>query len=160
VGNEFGEQNPYQAPAVASFAVDPNSPTANQLLLKKFRSQIHALGGFWIIIGVLVGLAGGAITLLDVQRSPDVAIGVALIAITGAFALFWITVGVLACRKAMPAVYVGLVCSYLALLAAVVGFSICPIVIFGAAILQAHRVIRWANDLKTTGIPLTMKPLI
>jgi hypothetical protein len=58
----------------------------------------------------------------------------------------------------MWAVYVALILTYLSLLGQVLRFNVCTIAILIAVILQAHRVIGWANRMRAAGVPLTAKP--
>lgn len=153
MGSEFSEQNPYQAPSVGGVALE--SPL---LLLKKFRSQIHALGGFWIVVAVLNGVAAAFIAGLPSTGEME-GLNFVIAGVLGVFALAWAMIGILTCLKKIPAVYIGLVLSYIALVTSVVNFSICPVLLYGAAILQAHRVIGWAKELKRTGIPLNAIPV-
>jgi hypothetical protein len=134
-------------------------PGVDRKMIRKFREQIHALGALWIIIG---SLAGG-IAIIALQGSPDYAarIGseqqVVLFLIAG-MGLVWFVLGVLTCLKHMWAVYVALVLSYLSLLGQVLNLNICGGIILILVILQAHRVIGWASQMRAAGIPLTAKP--
>ena len=150
--------NPYQPPAI-----DVGPPTtgaaatpAAARLVKDFRTQIHALGGFWIFIGCLaLALAAFLGGTVDPEESPAVAMG-----ILGGLGLVWLSLGVLTCYKQLWAVYVGLVLSYLSLIGNLItlNFNICGLVLLIAAIAQAHRVIGWAKQMTQMGIPLTTKP--
>jgi len=153
-------QNPYQAPASA--APPPGEPlTANNVLqvklLKDFRSQIHALGGFWIFIGALAGAVGIFLASAAVNDLEDVE-GLVVLGLILVMSLAWIGLGICTCLKQMWAVYVGLVLSYLSLIGNIINFRICGLVILGIVIVQAHRVISWAGHLKQAGIPLTARP--
>ena len=139
---------------------EPGPPQdVDRKMIRKFREQIHALGALWIIIGSLAG----AITIIALQGSLDLAARVGgeqqvvlfLIAGTG---LVWFVLGVLTCLKQMWAVYVALVLSYLSLLGQVLNLNICGGIILILVILQAHRVIVWARQMRAAGVPLTAKP--
>jgi hypothetical protein len=150
--------NPYQAPAIDTGHVPTGaaSTAAAASLVKDFRTQIHALGGFWIFIGslalALAAFLGGTV---DPEESPAVAMG-----ILGGLGLVWLTLGVLTCYKQLWAVYVGLVLSYLSLIGNLItlNINICGLILLIAAIAQAHRVIGWAKQMTRMGIPLTTKP--
>ncbi|WP_166820647.1 zinc ribbon domain-containing protein [Thalassoroseus pseudoceratinae] len=127
---------------------------ATRTKLERFRKEIHGLGGFWIVIGSLGLLA--AIVLGNAPRNnqfdPDIL--VVLVPLT----LFWIAVGVCMCLKQMWAVYTGLVMSYLSLIGNIfLSFNICAIAILVAAVVQGHRVIKWASELKALGVPINTK---
>lgn len=150
--------NPYQAPAVdpRPMPTGAASTAAAAALVKDFRTQIHALGAFWIFIGGLaLALVAFAASLVDPGESPAL-----FMAILGGLGLVWLTLGVLTCCKQLWAVYVGLVLSYLSLIGNLVtlNFNICSLILLIAAIAQAHRVIGWAGQMTRMGIPLTTKP--
>jgi large-conductance mechanosensitive channel len=149
-------ENPYQSPSteIPSFA-QPGPPGANlklYKLLSDFRSQILALGVFWIAIG---GVVVGAAVLLFTQVEIVAPVIVGLLAGIG---LVWMALGLLACLKHLWAVYVALVLSYLSVIGNLVNFNLCGLVILGAVIVQAHRVIGWAKELQRAGIPLNTQP--
>jgi hypothetical protein len=156
----FDQNNPYQAPPSAA-PLAPISAAANlqQLkMLKDFRSQIVALGAFWIIIGGLaVGLGAFATSLLAGQNAAPQTLAV-MCGILVVMGLAWVTLGVLACLKQMWAVYVGLVLSYLSVIGNLVNLNVCGLVILVVVIIQAHRVIGWAGQLTRAGIPLNTRP--
>jgi hypothetical protein len=155
----FDSPNPYQTPASAGQSPSQLA-TANPALVKlvkDFRAQIHALGGFWIFIGLLVGAVSvfGAGAIFDEIEGEGRFV---IFAIFLVLSLLWLTLGVLTCLKHIWAVYVGLVLSYLSLIGNVLSMSVCGIVILIAVIIQAHRVIGWASQLTRAGIPLTARP--
>lgn len=153
---EFPPINPYQAPAPApvSMAIDPRA-AEQKVKIKKFRDQIHALGALWIILGG-IGLASG-LFLLTVRAGEveDSTILAGILIVTGSC---WFGLGVATCMKQLWAVYVGLALSYLSLLGNLVKFNVCSLILLVVVILQAHRVIGWAKELRAMGIPLDTKP--
>jgi len=157
----FDQTNPYQSPPTAA----PLAPVSSQAnlqhlkMLKDFRSQIVALGAFWIIIGGLAAIMGifatsFLITANDVAPQT-LAMMCGIIVVLG---LAWVTLGVLACLKQMWAVYVGLVLSYISLVGNLINLNICGLVILVVVIIQAHRVIGWAGQLTRARIPLNTRP--
>jgi hypothetical protein len=159
------EPNPYQAPKdFPVSAGDPVRSTIDPELVKKFRQQIHALGGLWIIIGsaalAWAVFGFGARGRLWGDPDPDFFSGEVLvllvtIAVTGSV---YLSVGVAACLKHMWAVYAGLVLGYVSLLAQLAKFNVCGIFIIILVIVQAHRVIRWTRQMHAAGVPLTARP--
>ena len=128
---------------------------ATRTKLERFRKEIHGLGGFWIFIGTL-SLVILFISVSNDMLNPDLAEETLFILIP--IAIFWIILGICTCLKQMWAVYVGLVLSYLSLLGNIfVNFNVCAIAIVAAAIVQAHRVIKWAGEFKEMGVPINMK---
>lgn len=146
----------YSAPATAQGAID-------HTVIKKFRDQSLALGVLWILLGCL---AGGLVWFVTRGGSgggggmgaPLGGAGGLVLGITGALALLWIALGVLTCLKQIWAVYVGLVLSYISVVANLVQLNVCALIILAFVILQAHRVIGWAGKLRAAGVPLTAKP--
>jgi hypothetical protein len=150
------DQNPYRPPVATEAIVPPQRPADMRLLktLRDFRSQIVALGAFWIIIGGLclglgIALASGVVR----EREIDI-VGIILAGI-GAV---WLGLGLLVCFKQLWALYVALVLSYLSLIGNVLNLNLCGIVLLIVVILQAHRVLGFAKELTSAGIPLTTKP--
>lgn len=94
-------------------------------------------------------------------RFEGVVIGLFFLAAGG----LWGVAGLMTLFKQLWAVYLGLVGSYLLLVLFMViriaSFSpgaVVPMMFFGIAIVQSHRVIGWAKDLLKRGIPLTARP--
>jgi hypothetical protein len=156
--SSFNQQNPYQSPQAPGPAISGEVEADERLLkmLRDFRSQIVALGAFWIIIGVIAAglgvLAGGAVA------DSDRTLGTVLLAILVGFGMLWITLGALVCLKQMWALYVALALSYLSLVSSVLRLQVCSIVLLIVVIVQAHRVLRWAKELTAARIPLTSRP--
>jgi hypothetical protein len=149
--------NPYQSPLVEA-AVVPGTGEASLALvktLKDFRSQILALGVFWIVIGAIA--AGLGVFLATVRPNQD-EITIFAAAVLIGFGLVWVVLGALVCAKQIWALYVALVLSYLSLIGNLLRINICGIIFMIVVILQAHRVLAWAKQLTAAGIPLTTKP--
>src|SRR5688572_19830947 len=81
---------------------DPNEAKVKRRTVRQFREQIHALGAFWIIIG-LVALAAVALALSgnkDVSNriAGEYEVLVTILAISGGL---WFILGVATCFKQM-----------------------------------------------------------
>lgn len=167
MSNEFGDPpfaqaeqlNPYQAPPVLIPQMDAKKAT-DQLLLKKFRSQIQALGILWILFGVLCAAVTIAIFFVSDMQLQEPIARIIFAAILGFLTFIWLISGILSCYKIMPGVWIGLAASYLSLAGNVINFNLCGLVIMLVAIIQGHRVISWASKLSAEGIPLNQKPVI
>ena len=157
--------NPYLAPeALSELAGDPVRSTIDPGLVKNFRQQIHALGGLWIISGLLVlaivvgsfGARGG----LWGNPGADFSSGqvLVLLVVAAVAGSVYLSLGVAACLKHVWAVYAGLALAYLSLLGQAYNLNVCAIVISLLVIVQAHRVIGWSKQMHAAGIPLTTKP--
>jgi hypothetical protein len=158
--SSFDQNNPYQAPLSGEPTINFVPATAASLhlfkTLKQFRSQIAALGALWIFIGIAWLILGALANTWGAYEKPEAVYVIAAFLIT--IALTWIVLGVLACMKQLPAVYIALALSYLLLVASLAELQVCLIVLLIIAILQAHRVLGWAKELRRAGIPLTTKP--
>jgi hypothetical protein len=139
--------------------------------IRRFRREMHGLGGFWIFMGCLMLLLSVlAANVQAVLEGPLVAI---LLVLT----LIYFGIGGFIFAKHMWAVWTGLVLAYLSLLGNLIraidvlgaaggnldspegtGF-VCGLifgfVILGAVIVQSHRVIKWAGELRRAGVSLT-----
>ncbi len=159
IEGKVDDSNPFRSPVTVDSVV-PQSPDFDPATLKKFRDQIHALGALWIILGLIVlGLAAMVISgKVDLTKrlDGDPSILLAIFFVSGSI---WLVLGILACFKLMPAVYTGLVLTYLSAVGNLINLNICAIVICAVIILQAHRVISLANVIKAAGVPLNAKPL-
>ncbi len=160
-----GDENPYRAPSAEAVPVGQLAEgVPDPAIIKKFRQQIHALGAFWIIIGCIgLGLAAFALSSgalpLGLQ-SGEITLALLLgLLVVGGISVMWIVLGVLTCLKKIGAVYAGLVLSYLGLFGNLVRLNLCPVIVLIIAILQAHRVIKWAKQMQAMGIPLNAKPV-
>ncbi len=158
--------NPYASPS-ATPGIPPinvgGKVASSRELLRKFRQQILALGVLWIIFGVFA-LAVGIFFLV---ASDQPFFGRARVdpndaKLTGGilllFSAIWFATGIGSCVKQIWAVYVGLVLSYLGLVNAVFSLNICSGIITLLIIIQAHRVVKFAKQLRHLGIPLTARP--
>jgi hypothetical protein len=121
-----------------------------------FRDQALALGATWVLLGGLLGGVGWAATWARQDFPLGLNLPTVLIGMT-ALGLAWLVVGVLTCFKQVGAVYVGLVLSYLALLTQVLTLNVCTSVLLILVVLQAHRVIRWGNQMRAAGLPLNAR---
>ena len=127
--------------------------------IRKFRREMHGLGGFWIFIGALVGVAGLVVAGAgNVPAEAEAIVGTLIL-----LGLAWIALGVFTCVKHMWAVYIGLGLSYVSLLGNTAQLltgartSICSILILISVIVQAHRCISAAGRMRRAGIPLTTR---
>ena len=154
--NPFAD-NPYQSPAIVpahSVALDGGLATADVDKLRKFRQQMHALGGVWIFLGsVALGLGIFLAVYTPIRDASDpFLMGILLVS-----GILHLVLGVMTCCKQMWAVYVGIVLSYISVIGNLISLNLCALAILAAILVQAHRVAGWANDFKRRGIPLTTK---
>jgi hypothetical protein len=155
MSNPFSEQNPYQSPAVVAPSSMPGQLDRDSLdKLKKFQQQIIALGGLWIILSLLALGLGGFLLANPAETPPGSEFLVPILLVSGVLHL---TIGVMSCLKQIWAVYVGLVISYISVIGNLISLNLCALVILAVVIVQAHRVIGWARELKARGIPLNTK---
>lgn len=151
------DDNPYAAP---QHGFEPPSsgevPQDLRKLVKDFRSQSLALGVLWVIFAVIVG--GLAVALVQVnnfpgiQAEPDFATTLALI--MGCIGTGWLISGVGTLMKQMWGIYVGLAMSYLAIVGNLINLNLCGIVLIVIVLLQAHRVLSFANKMRAAGLAL------
>ena len=102
----------------------------------------------------------GGVALLG---KPDLAARVggdeqAIFVVIAGMGFIWLALGLLTCLKQMWAVYVALVLSYMSLVSQVLNLNLSGSVILTFVVLQAHRVIGWANQMRAAGVPLTTLP--
>lgn len=114
---------------------------------RQFRSQILALGVFWIFIGILallVFFVGGVVPpfIVVVPGTQDYVDETVAIIVTSAT---FIGLGVLVCLKYRWALYVSLVIGYASLLAQLLSFYFIAVIVLVFVILQTHRVLGWAK---------------
>ena len=142
-----------QSVQTTNAVADELKPESRELLIK-FRQQIHAVGGIWIMVGTVLALVGLYIlfstqvpAFLKAQRGDvELVLGCA-----------FLLLGVYTCRKDMSALAVGLILSYaVALFTLVNGGKVGFLLIL--AIMQGHRVRGFAKKLTAEGIALTTKP--
>lgn len=124
-----------------------------QRTIRDFRSQMLALGVAWILLGVLAGGVGAYL----LANGPFGNLEQILLAIVAVSALLWLTLGTFTCLKQMWAVYAGLVLSYISLVGNLLNLNVCAVIIVIAIIVQAHRVIGFASQIKAAGLPLDTK---
>lgn len=136
--------------------------------VRKFRREMHGVGGFWMFIGCLVLL----VTVLAANAPPAQAEQVPVPILLGLTLLYFV-IGTFVFLKHMWAVWVGLVFAYLSLVLNVIrivsvmgagvqgpaaGGFICGVIfgflILGAVIVQSHRCIKWAGELRRADVPL------
>lgn len=152
--------NPFEAPT-ENFPASGSTPHERHELhevLIKFRQQITALGGLWTFFGVLTLVAVIALTALSEQIPNPELQSFLVIAVLGGSSVLWLTVGIASCFKQMWAVYVGLGVSYLGLLSNLLQLNLCGLAILIVVIIQAHRVLGFAKQLRAAGVPLDSKP--
>lgn len=148
--------NPFEAPSEKYF-VSGSTPHERHEVLIKFRQQMTALGGLWTFFGVLSLVAVIALTVLS-DPIPNPELQSFLVAVLGSSSVLWLTVGIATCFKQMWAVYVGLGISYLGLLSSILQLNLCGLAILIVIIIQAHRVLGFAKQLRASGVPLDSKP--
>lgn len=152
------------APPAAGSAERPASPYQAFLpILKQFREQMLALGVLWILFGALGSVAGAALVAMhlgqiqvDPQRLDAFPLVLALFAL--GIGLLWLVAGIGTLMKRQGAVVAGLVLSYLWLLGNVVSLNLCLAALAIVVIIQGHRVLRFASQLRAAGVPLDTKP--
>jgi hypothetical protein len=152
--------NPYASPACASEKTPVLSTVDMVRVVKQYRQQMHSLGTLWIIIGCLGVVLGTVFAFRDLSQVGGMEeyyrpMIVSSFVMTG---VVWFGLGILTCLKQMWAVWIGLILSYVMVLASLLNFNLCGIVVVGAAIFQAHRVIGWAKEMQRRGIPLSTRP--
>src|SRR5262245_50532831 len=100
--------NPYQAPATSGHLATPPPLSANERpfrLLRRYRQQMHGLGGLWVVNGVV----GTALVLtLAVERWPWMPFKVGLAACGIVSGAIWLALAVLTFLKRMWAVQIGI----------------------------------------------------
>ncbi|HYH66491.1 MAG TPA: hypothetical protein VD866_17490 [Urbifossiella sp.] len=142
-----------------SYTDEPDAPPpVNRKIIRKFREQIHALGAVWIILG---GLAEGLVVVAQfvMKDAPrDIPLDSPFWLFVAAVGLGWFMLGVCTCLKQMWAVYGGLILSYMSFAGQLMNLNICAGIIVLLVILQAHRVIGWARQMREAGVPLDARP--
>ncbi len=138
-----------------SYRTKGSGSRSTRTKLERFRKEIHGLGGFWIFIGAVALIVCVLVLAADAPNAdmPPEAL-VILIPLT----ILWLVIGVCTCLKQMWAVYTGLVMSYLSLVSNILTqINGCAIIMLVVAIIQAHRVIKWAGEFKEMGVPINTK---
>ncbi len=125
---------------------------------QRFRRECHALAGFWIFFGILNALLGGLLLAgYDVMPGGEVGLNDLVGGISLTVGALWIGAGLGAAIKSMPAVTCGLIVSYLVLLGNLINFgpqSLCSLVLLGLVIVQGHRVLKFAQELRRSGVDI------
>lgn len=125
---------------------------------EKFRTQAIAIGGFWILCGLMNGV-GAPLLLSFLEKQENIEIHGLIYALYIGVGIVFGVVGALACLRNLIALYAELVMSYLYILLNVAGIlfrlagkqggSVCInffwILVFIAVVIQSHRVIGWAH---------------
>lgn len=152
--------NPYASPAIPDALVQQPVVSTYEMLkdVKRFRSEIHALGGVWIAVGAFP-LGMGILALLEIAL--DSRFSFENLATAGMFLVIgcpFVIVGVFTCCKQMWAVYAGLIMAYV-----LAGLSLPFCNLFVAllslgGVFGGHRIISWSQELRRKGIPLTTHP--
>jgi hypothetical protein len=158
--NPFADQpnsNPYAAPSLPAQKASEFSAHSPELskVIKDFRAQSLALGVAWIIIGCLN--AGVSALILSDQFLPNNALGI-VVPMIAALAGTWVIAGIATLAKQLWGIYLGLVISYLGALGSLANLSICGLVILVLIIVQSHRVINFAKEIRAAGLPLNARP--
>ena len=148
------ESNPYQSPAAASIQESNEDWSEHRGLIRKFRLQIHILGGIWIFVGVVGGALIVTLALSGISPPMETWEMVAAVAAVNGV---WTTLGAVACLKQMAGVYLGLGVTILGLLQFLIVFNLWFFLVLLAIIFQAIRVILLARKLRRLGIPLTAR---
>lgn len=121
---------------------------------QRFWRECRALAGFWIFFGFLFALFGGLFLAgYDVIPGGDVFVG----GISLTVGMLWIGAGLGAAIKSMPAVTCGLIVSYIVVLGNLINFgpqSLCSLVLLGLVIVQGHRVLKFAQELRRSGVDI------
>lgn len=135
-------------------------------LVRKFRREVHGLGGFWMLISFICFSVG-----LVLVNEPQIKLGgprafheilVTLIFLQCAFCFF---IGLFTFLKQLWALYAGLIFGYMGIglsLVQIVNGNICGVLIglgfYAAVVIQTHRTINWARQMALDGIPLNARP--
>lgn len=150
-------ENPYQSPAMPADDGEMVGEIAvkDRLLLRKCQQQMVVLGVLWVMTGLL-GLGISAIVLIaDTASEPQDFLFYAQVGVAFATSIVHLIVGVLTYFKQRSAVYLGLIMGYPTAFVNLLLLNLCPFSLLGIGLLLAHRVVRWAKELKARGIPLS-----
>jgi hypothetical protein len=132
----------------------------DEKIIVDFRKNIHGLGGFWIFaaaVCAIIGAAllGGNMPVGDRIAGADELLGAAVVVLI--LAGLWLIFGVCTCLKQTWAVYAGLALSYVSLLGNLYRVNICGLVVMLLVVIQGHRTLKLAGQMKRARIPLTAK---
>jgi hypothetical protein len=151
IQESYGEEAPCRPAVDGDDNTDP-APLPS-IIVERFQEEIRALGGFWLFLGIICVLG-----LLLASVPYDFPEGAVFATAGLGLGIPWIVLGAMTLRKKMAAVYMGLLLTDVLMAICVLTLNICGVAILAASILQAHRVIRWAKQMRQAGIPLTAKP--
>lgn len=149
------DQNPFASPQAEQVPAPARNVEIDQDMVRRFRSECLALAVFWVAMGAGCALlasflwpdSGRPSTLYAVYSFALGVIGVSLFllglaaffyVIRAVKAAFWFTLALVV----LPPIW----------------FSVFGIMLTVLAILQARRVIRWADALEAANLPLSIKP--
>jgi hypothetical protein len=160
MSNETPELNPYASPAIPDALVQQPVVSTYEMLkdVKRFRSEIHALGGLWIAVGVLpigMGILALLETALASQFSSENLVTAGMFLVIGCP---FLVIGAFTCCKQMWAVYVGLIVSYVLAGLSLPFCNLLVALICLGGVFGGHRIISWSQELRRKGIPLTTRP--
>lgn len=133
----------------------PGSGRIDADLVKRFRREVHGLGGFWVFISVACAIV--VIVLIVRGVGGGAAIQGPALGVIVALVFLWGVIGVGTCMKKMWALYTGLAVSYVSLIGNLIALNLCGIAVLALVIVQAHRALGWAKKMEAAGIPLTTK---
>ena len=149
-------ENPYQSPAIPADDGEMVGEIAvkDRLLLQKCQQQMVVLGVLWVVTGLL-GLGLSAIVLIaDTASEPQDFLFYAQVGVAFATSIVHLIAGAFTCFKQRSAVYLGLVIGYPTAFVNLLLLNLCPFLLLGIGLLLAHRVLRWAKELRARGVPL------
>jgi hypothetical protein len=159
------EINPYQAPAADTrFEPRPAFLESNEETVKfvrRFRRQIHILGGLWVVVGVFMAIPLMSDVGIRYGSMPLRTVGAAVAGV-------WFAIAALTVAKQLWAVALGVgfftFTAVLAVAAAISwggaywGLPLWLAIFLPAAPVQGVQVLRLAGELRRAGIPWTLKP--
>lgn len=156
--SQGSSDNPYQAPQIAA---EPHAKgeadlqLTDLIYLRRFRWQMHLLGGTWLTLAIVVILAMVAahtLTSDDFRFRDPIVSGVLLVC-----AAIYTILGVAICYKQIWAVIGSLILTYLAAIANLLRFNVCPLILAVGLIVLAHGALASAKALKRRGVSLRRK---
>lgn len=136
-------------------------------LIRKYRREMLALIGFFLIVGTIAGGVGGMMLQESLPIRPGFVINDLSLAATGVFVLScglgWIVCGIASVQKKMSGVRAGRIICYLVVGLNLILVFVQPLFICGALLLipvikQCHRVQTISRQMGAAGVPLSYKP--